>query len=39
MIGASWNIRSIAKKSHKQALVDVVIKHKFDFIGLQETKT
>jgi exonuclease III len=39
MIGASWNIRSLNKPGHKQALHDAISEFKFDFIGLQETKS
>jgi exonuclease III len=39
MIGASWNIRSLNKPCRKQALHDAISEFKFDFIGLQETKS
>jgi exonuclease III len=39
MIGVTWNIRSLNKPGRKQALYDAISEFRFDFIGLQETKT
>jgi hypothetical protein len=38
MIGATWNIRSLAKPGRKQAIIDFMSEHKIEFIGFQETK-
>jgi hypothetical protein len=38
MIGATWNIRSLAKPGRKQIIIDFMSEHKIEFIGLHETK-
>jgi exonuclease III len=38
MIGATWNIRSISRAGHVQALSDLISDNKLDFITLLETK-
>ena len=38
MIGGIWNIRGTGKPGRKQALADLILKHKLDFVGIQETK-
>ena len=39
MIGAIWNIRGTGKAGHKQALADLILDHKLEFVGILETKT